>query len=143
MNRADEKLHQNFCCGLELNTGVCKSGDTSVNTRLKIIFSRTSRSDLGLLNVSRTDHLTGNPFIFHLTEAGELETIWAWAHLLILGPVWSAPVWSIQVFLLLLKEADPSRRSGSVQLKGFKEGCRCPSISSVVLQHLNQPETTY
>lgn len=128
---------------VKLSTGVCKSGDTSVNTHLKIIFSRTSRSDLGLLNVSGTDRLTGNPFIFHLIEAGELETIWAWARLLILGPVWSAPVWSIQVFLLLLKEADPSRRSGSVQLKGFDEGCRCPSISSVVLQHLNQPETTY
>lgn len=25
MNRADEKLPQNLYCGLELNTGVCKS----------------------------------------------------------------------------------------------------------------------
>lgn len=133
-------MHPNFYC---LKAGVCESRDTSVNTRLKIIFSRTSRRDLGLLNASGSDQLlTGNPFIFHLIEAEDLETM-PLHHLglLILGPVWSAPVWSIQVFLLLLK--DPSHRSGSVQLKGFDERCRRPSISSVVLQHLIQPETTY
>lgn len=69
-------MHHNYYCGLELNTAVCKRVDTSVNTHLKIIFSRRSRSDLGLLVVSGTEHLlTGNPFIFHLTEAEDPETM--------------------------------------------------------------------